>query len=440
MALSGRGRIFYGTAIWSFIAKAAAGICLLLSMPMVIAAFGIEQFGAFATLSSFVAIAPLLDFGFGNSALNLISDARGRQAERECSFLLKLAAITAAKIALLLSVPAVVAVFLSPWWSILGLLRDMDQPAKQAAAIGGLAFIVNIPLAVGARVQLALDQAASAFRWQTAGQLIALAAIYLVCQSKSATFPMLCAAGILPPTLCAATNCFLMLRRRAWHSVDQDDRALITELARKLRRQSCSFFMLQISAVLAYSSDLAIISSRLGATDAATYAASQRVFSIIPTAASLLWAPLWPQYRRALAAGEFGWTRRTFRRSLLLAVGGASALAAGTFIALPWIVAVLGHGKISPAVFLNAGFAVWVVLDCVGGAVAALLNAGNILRFQLILALVFALVSCSAKIALAPALGVSGIPWITCSAYAGLVLFPIFMARRRIARALFASH
>lgn len=439
LALSGRGRTFYGTAFWSFIAKAAAAICLLLSMPVIIGRFGVEQFGAWATLSSFVAITPFLDFGLGNAALNLISDARGRQADRECSFLLRMTAIRAIRIAMGLTIPVVVAVFVSPWWSILGLLRDLDDTARQATAIVAFAFVVNIPLAVCLRMQFALDQAASAFRWQTAGQLISLVAIYLVCQSRSTTFPMLCAAGILPTTLCSAISCIHMQRRQTWYAVEGNDQGLIKELGENLRRLSRSFFMLQITSVLAYASDLTIISSRLGAADAAIYAASQRVFGIIPSAASLLWAPLWPQYRRALAAREIGWSKRTFRRSLFLAVGAASSLAACAFLAFPWIVAMLGRGQINPSVVLNAGFAVWVVMECLGGAIAVLMNAGGIVRFQLGLAAVFAAVSCVSKIVLAPVAGVSAFPWITCAAYLGLVLVPTFMARKRLAHAIFRS-
>lgn len=437
LALSGRGRTFYGTAFWSFIAKAAAAICLLLSMPMIIGRYGVEQFGAWATLCSFVAITPLLDFGLGNAALNLISDARGRQADRECSFLLRMIAIRASRIAVAVTIPVVLAVFVSPWWSILGLPRELDGPARQAVAIIAFAFIVNIPLAVGLRMQLALDQAASAFRWQTAGQLVSLFAIFLVCQGSSTTFPMLCAAAVLPTTLFSAISCSKMLRRQIWLLVGENDRNLVHEIGENLQRLSRSFFMLQIASVLAYASDLAIISSRLGAADAAIYAASQRVFGIIPSAAAQLWAPLWPQYRRALAAKEIRWAKRTFRRSIFLAAGAASGLAASAFIAFPWIVAILGRGRIDPSAILNSGFAVWVVLDCLGGAIAVLLNAGGIVRFQLVLSVVFAAVSCVSKIVLAPAVGVSAIPWITSAAYFSFVLVPIFVARKGLMRAIF---
>jgi O-antigen/teichoic acid export membrane protein len=439
LALSGRGRTFYGTAFWSFIAKAAAGACLLLSMPMIIGRFGVEQFGAWATLSSFVALTPLLDFGIGNAALNLISDARGRQADRECSFLLRMTAVRTMTITVFLAVPVIAAVFVAPWWSILGLLKDLDETTRQAAAIVAFAFVVNIPLAVGLRMQFALDQAASAFKWQTAGQFLSVFAIYLVCQSSSTTFPILCAAGVLPTTLCSAINCIQMQRRQTWYAIEENDQSLVKELGENLRRLSRSFFMLQIASILAYASDLAIISSRLGAAEAAIYAASQRVFGIIPSTASLLWAPLWPQYRRALAAGEIAWSKRTFRRSLFLAVGAASTLAVCAFLAFPWIVAMLGRGQINPSIVLNSGFAVWVVMDCLGGAIAVLMNAGGAVRFQLRLAVVFAAATSVSKIVLAPVVGVSAIPWITCAAYLGLVLIPTFMARKQLAHTIFKS-
>lgn len=208
----------------------------------------------------------------------------------------------------------------------------------------------------------------------------------------------------------------------------------------RLRTLAAGFFVLQLSAALAYSSDLAIVSSRLGAQDAANYAAAQRIFSMIPIAAALIWTPLWPQYSRALAAGEHAWVKRTFRRSLLLAACSAGALAGALFFLLPWVFHFLAIGQIDTSRALNAGLATWVILECVGGAIATLLNAGNVVRFQLIIATAFAMSCWIAKVLIAPLLGSTAIPWITCAGYIAMVLLPTWFLRGKLTNLLFRSY
>lgn len=435
--LSLRGKVFYGTALWSFLAKFVAAGNLLLSMPMVIGAIGKTQFGAWATLSSFVAITAFLDFGLGNAALNLISDAKGRNANQELSSVIRVATLRALKLGGALAIAALIALFVVPWSLVLGLAPELSGEVSTSMAVVLTVIALTIPSSVILRMQLAMDDGARGSRWQMAGHLVALLTVYALCHGGHASLATLCAATVFPPALGVALNCLLFLRRQDWCAGASVTVDAARRLGRMLRDQGWSFFALQLAAALAYSTDLTIISSRLGAADSAVYAASQRVFAVVPSAAALLWAPLWPQYRKALAASEVDWVKRTFRRSLLAAILFASGCAVLIFLAFPAIVALLGRGQIDTPALLNAGFAVWIILDCVGAAIATLLNAANVVHFQLLLGMLFAICCAVAKIILVPRLGISALPWITSATYVVLFLGPLLCVRRGLANTIF---
>ena len=86
-------------------------------------------------------------------------------------------------------------------------------------------------------------------------------------------------------------------------------------------------------------------------------------------------------------------------------------------------------------VSLLVGFAVWAALFAFGNVVSMLLNAANVILFQLIAASLMALTSIILKIEFAHAFGVSGIIWGTVLAYGICSVVPTLLYlrhRRRI--------
>jgi len=305
----------------------------------------------------------------------------------------------------------------------------MASQSRWAAAIVLFTVVLAVPLNLASRAQLGLGRGDRAFRWQALGQVATL--IIVIGLAKSgAQLVALTAAAVSTPLLSSVANTITLLR---------DPIALISphsprskDIASHIRHQGSLFFILQLAAALAFLADLPLISALRGPTEAGIYAIVQRLFSVVPMGLALVWTPLWPIYRQALAAGDHPWVLRTLRRSLAIAVMCACAIATlfatcFNYIAILWV-----HKPVAISSVLLIGFAVWCVIDAAGTAIATFLNAASIMRFQLIVAGAFAITCLTCKVWAIAYLGIDAIPWVTTITYSLISLLPTILLRRRL--------
>ena len=431
--LGPRGRLIVQAGSWSLVAKVAATANLFLSVPFVLHALGPVQFGAWATLVSLAVFAGFLDFGFGNGTMNLVAAAHGRGAAIEVAAVIREGRRTLAMIALALAAVVIVALPLVPWHRLLGLPADAAGACRAAAAAVLFTVVLAVPLNLATRIQLGLGRGDRAFRWQALGQLTTLGLVIGLAWAK-ASFAVLTAAAVATPLLASIANTVSLSRDTVLAHPPSEHRP---DLAHRIRREGLLFFVLQLSAALAFSADLPLISTLRGPADAGTYAIVQRLFSIIPLSLGLIWAPLWPIYRQALASGNHDWVVRTLRKSLLLAAVVAVSAVLVLGFGFDYIVSLWVHRPLVVGGVLLAGFAVWSVIDAIGTALATFFNAASIMRYQVIVASVFAVTCLAAKAWAISRFGITVVPWVAVATYVTTSLLPtIILGPRLVAIAL----
>jgi O-antigen/teichoic acid export membrane protein len=430
-----RGRKIMDAAGWSLLAKLASAANLFVAVPFVLHALGPTQFGAWATLVSLVYFAGFLDFGLGNGTMNLVAAAHGRGNTDEVAAVIHEARRTLVWVALGLAVVVALALPWVPWHRLLGMPPASADACRRASAAVLFAITLAVPLSLATRVQLGLGQGGRAFRWQVAGQLATLGLVVVLARAN-ASLPVLTAATVFTPLLASLANTLALLR----------DRSIVPppgrhpELARRIRSEGMLFFVLQLAAALAYSADLALISSLLGPVEAGTYSIVQRLFSIVPMGLALVWAPLWPVYRQALAARNHDWVVRTLRGSIALAFVASSCAALVLGLGFDYIVAIWVHRTLPVSGLLLTGFAAWIVIDAVGTAIATFLNAASIVRYQLIVASLFAVTCLAGKAWAVSHFGITSLPWVTVTTYAIISLIPTVLLGRKLLYAALAKH
>ena len=160
---------------------------------------------------------------------------------------------------------------------------------------------------------------------------------------------------------------------------------------------------------------------------------TQRVFMVLPALLSVAAVALWPAYGEALLRSDRQWIRRTLVRSTLFAAGLTAAGSLVVLAASPLIFGFLIGPALMPPTALLAGFVVWAVLYAFGSVASMLLNAANVILFQLMIASIMAVTSIVLKIELGRSFGVSGIIWGTVIAYGLLVVVPtlLYLRHRR---------
>lgn len=429
--IGSRGLTILRTGAWSVIAKACAAANLLVAVPFVLTALGPLQFGAWATLVSLVTFSGFLDFGLGYGTMNLVAAAHGRNNPNEAKAAIRQGQRTLMRIALGLGIGLAVLFPLLPWHSLLGLPAAFSRQSQQAAGVVLASIILAVPLNLASRVQLGLGRGDRAFRWQALGQLLALGLVAVLAKLH-ASLAMLTAAAISAPLVTAIANTLQL--RRDMAGINAPQMSEYQHLGKTIRRESLLFFILQLTAALAYSADLPLISLLRGAEDAGRYAIVQRLFGAISMGLGLVWVPLWPIYRQALAARDQNWVLRTLRRSAFAATCLAACVAFVFAIGFPQIIGLWVHRPLNVSTLMLSGFAVWVTIEALGTSIATFLNAASIMRLQIALATAFGILCISLKALLAAFSDVALLPWATVITYASVSLIPILVLLRKLIR------
>lgn len=428
-----RGRRILSTSAWSLMAKASAAANLFLSVPFVLEALGPTQFGAWATVVSLVAFAGFADLGFGNGTMNLVAAAHGRGATEEVHAIYSEGRRSLLQVSMVLGAALFASLPFVPWHLLLGLPPALSGISRLSVAAVFIAVVLAVPLNLATRVQLGLARGERAFRWQAAGQVLTLLVVIALSRAN-ATLPALTAGAVIPQLVTSAANTW-QLQRDA--SMKLPRSASRPDIRHRIRKEGVMFFILQMSGALAFSADLPMISAFRGAADAGTYAVVQRLFSIIPLSLSLIWTPLWPIYRQALATGNHQWVTTTLRRSLLLATAFAACAASVILFGFGHITDFWMRAPMAVSTTLLTGFALWCVIEAAGTSMATFLNAASVMRYQVALAVIFSVSCVLSKAWAITNLGIAFVPWTTAVAYFVAVLTPTtILGRRLIASAL----
>lgn len=400
---------------------------MFLSIPLIFVTLPASEFGIWATLTSLVAFAGVLDGGIGNGSMNLIAAAHARGDNRGAAaiFWRSLVWLTCAGVAI-----ALLSLLLVSWIDLPKVFGEEAASEQFSAALMVLlmGISVSVPLSLGLRTRMALGQADVAFKWQSAGHLASLVGVALMSVCKP-TLVAFTAASVFLPILAA---CISFVELLFGSATFLRFRSLQRSEASHLLREGLPFLALQLAAVLSFSSDLLLISSLRSAAEAGEFAVVQRVFGIVALVLGLFWAPLWPVYRRSLACRDFKWVEKTITRSLIAASLVSICLTTILLFSMDRVLQLIAPGHQGAPPVMLYGFALWAVLESVGTALATFFNSASILRFQIACAAAFAATCVPGKIFVLLSGHTELLPWITSGCYVASYILPCIAHWTRI--------
>lgn len=435
----GRARERYRRAALTAVANGGARVVSLLTMfisiPVALAYLGSERYGVVVTVTALTNMLAFADFGLGNGLMNRVAEATGRRDPTGAERSISSAFFMLCGIAVALAVPFYLAYRLVPWAEFMNISPGVNpDEVSIAAAVFLASVLLNIPLGVVQRVQLAYQQGFVNSAWNAAGSLTALGAL-LAAVGFRASLPWIVLTLIVGPMVGNALNsvALFVIRRRDLRP--RWSRATLRE-GRYLARVGFLFFVLQVTVAVAYQSGVVVAARVIGPQAATDYAVTFRLFMVVPTVLNMMMLPLWPAYAESIARGDVAFVRRTLRLSVLFSL---------TFTGLSSLVLVLGGPiilglwvgtQVTATLPLLLGMAVWAVLSNSFNAVAMLLNGATVMRFQIATAISMAVVSLAASIVLASLYGVAGIIWGTVVAFLACTAVPTAMYLPSLMRGL----
>lgn len=412
------------SAATSAAAKGIALVTTAVSVPLTLGYLGSDRFGVWMTLSALIAVLGFTDLGIGNSLLNSVAHAAGRDDRT-----LVRAYLSSGLVMLLVVAAAFGLLFAAvydhiPWARVfnVGSAAALDE-AGPAAAVLVVCFLVAMPAGAFHQVRLGLQQGYVNSMFVGGGNIMGLVLVVVAIQMRLG-LPWLVLAMAGAPLLATLVNGFALVARSPWLRPSLHD--MNFAVARSLLRVGLLFLVLQLAVAVAFTSNSLIIAAMIGPSAVADYAVVSKLFMIPTLLVSFALGPLWPAYREALSRGDVQWVRRTFRRSIRLSLSVAGPVSAALVVlGLPVIAVWVGTSSVQPSFGLVVAIGIWTPLSAVGTAVAMLLNGAQVMRFQVVVALLMATANILLSIVLTSRIGVAGVVWGSIIAYSAFELIPV---------------
>jgi len=404
------------TSVTGVTAKGVSILAALISVPLTIDYLGTERYGLWMTISSIIVLLGFADFGIGNGLVNAISKADGEgDREAACTHVAS-AFFMLLGIALFILIVFIIAYPFIPWHRVFNVTSESaTRESGPATALLIIIFAFNMPFGIVQRVQMGYQEGYKSNLWGIGGSLIGLAGLLIAIHTK-APLPWLVFAMSGGPAFALLLNWFAeLVWGRPW--LIPRWQAFNWDCGRKIVTTGLLFLVLQVFALVGNSSDNLVIAQVLGASAVASYAVTQKLFSVTQIAQFFI-MPLWPAFGEAMAREDYRWARRTLNRSLILSFG------LGVLTALPLlmfgkqIIAAWAGVTLIPSTLLLVGFAFWVLLAGYGGSMSSFLNSGRLLARQTVFYALASITALILKVILTQHWGsASGVIWATVIGY-----------------------
>lgn len=317
---------------------ALSGVCKPISMvvsyiyvPIALNYLGIERYGVWSTILTILSWISYFDIGIGNGLRNRLTESLSRkdgQGRKMVSSAYAFTALIMAGVTVLFAALASAA----DWNRIFG-VAHMDENLR-AVVIISVAFVaLNFVFSICKNVLYAWQRAADVSLMELATQVLNMCGI-LVARNifDGNLFVMAAVYGMSMTMVNLIASLWVYWKneevRPALSAVDM-------EVGRGLMSLGIKFFVIQICALVLFTTDSLIISYLYGAADVTPYSTVNKAFIVITNVYGALLAPIWSAVAKAKAEDRFDDLKDMIRRLRLLMVPFAAGAVLLIFLFRP---------------------------------------------------------------------------------------------------------
>ena len=273
-----------------------SGICKPISMlisyiyvPIALNYLGVEKYGIWATLLTILGWIGYFDIGIGNGLRNKLTESlskRDGQAKR-------LVSSAYAIIALIMIASAIVLSFVASTvnWNRIFKVESSDENLAGLVVLTLLFVCINFVLTICKNVLYALQKAANISLMELSIQIINLFGILILSSVKEGSlFGMAVIYGGSMISVNIIASAIIYTKHK---DLSPNLSSVDFSVGKKIASLGAQFFVIQVCALVLFSTDSLIISYLYGATDVTPYNMVQKLFNVIIGIYSAFIAPIW---------------------------------------------------------------------------------------------------------------------------------------------------
>lgn len=346
----------------SFILKGISiGINFLL-VPITLHYLDKEKYGLWLTISSLISWFTLFDIGLGNGFRNKFAEAKALGNEELAK---KYVSTTFALLTIIMGIVLVVFLSVQPFLNWSGILNAPPALGKELSwlvivcfALFCLQFIFKLTTTL----LLADHKAAKADLANVLGSVLSLIIIAsLIYFTANGSLFLLGIAMTASPVIVLVITYFVLFTGR-YKFYKPSIKYVDFSYSRGLLSLGIHFFIVQLAAVVVYSTSNIVISQLLGPAQVTTYTVPYRYFTVLSFLFQIILNPFWSAFTEAYVVNDKEWIKRSMKKLTAVWFGLCLFSVFMLFIA-PFVYKVWMGNAVQVPVALSVSYAVYV---CVG--------------------------------------------------------------------------
>ncbi len=425
-----RARNIALTAMSAMLAKIIAMIIPLVTVRLTLSYMGEEIYGLWSAVTAFFTMFTFADLGLGSGLQTELSRASALDDEGICKRMVSTTYMILIGVSVALTAVFLIIYPFVDWPSVMN-----AETERSMALAGGVVMaivipkLINIPLALIQRTQMAMQEGYRYSLWSCVGNLLSLLFVILISTLDLGVLTMIWASSLIV-VIVALINMIVYFGTQR-PGLRPDPKCFDRALGRKLLSTGIAFFVLSIFTSISLSIDNFIVAQVSSLSDVTPYSVLHKIAALISVVSSMLSAPMWSANGEAMRRGEYGWVRASTRRIMLISLGLSVAASLGIFLLLKPALFILTDGIVAPDYLLLLPMCLMQIIISVTNPYFMILNAGRIVKFQIVTYIIYAAVSLPLKFVLGARFGAAALTWVGVIAYLLLLTVPtVYMAFR----------
>ena len=324
--------------ILSFIVKGGSMLVGLILVPLSIAYLGPDKYGLWLTLFSFIGWFSFFDFGIGHGLRNKLAESIANEDDVLSKSLVSTAYFSISALVLFLLFLFFTLNTFIPWEAIFN--YSGDENIVKVLVIVFTIFSVNLVFKIVGTIYLADQKPSIPGLFHLLGQVVIVVVIYLALRFDDQSLLFYGTITVGSQLLVLMIASVVAFSKRYSH-ITPSINSFKFDHVKEIMSLGGKFLIIQINAIIIFSTDNFIINYYLGADQVTVFNVVVKYFGIITMGVYIIFAPYWSAFTEAISKAELNWVKNSLKRlfsfSVLACLGIVLMIFISDNIYLFWI-------------------------------------------------------------------------------------------------------
>jgi O-antigen/teichoic acid export membrane protein len=405
--------------------KLGSVVANFMMVPLAITYLGVEDYGIWLTISSILTWFVLFDIGMGNGLRNNFTKTLALGEDDQAQAFVSTAYFTVAIIGILLVLAMWLLNFVIDWTVVFNTQEEKAELLSRLMPILFGFFGLQLVAKLIVSIYLADQQYSVQNKVEFFGQIGALASIWLLLQADDRSLVLFGSIYMALPVII-----MMILNLIAFNGRYKEYRPKLS-LYKKQYLQEITvlgfrFFILQIGALVMFSTDNLIITQLFGPDEVVPYNIAFKYFSVMTIGYGILLAPFWSAFTEAYANKDMLWIRKsvsTIQRIWLLVPLGLLIM----ILASDWFYKLWLAGSVRIELGLTLSMALYAALITYNMLYVTFINGVGKIHIQVLVSVIVMIFNIPISVYLAEYIGIGSTGVILGTVIC--ILVPLFLWR-----------